>query len=243
MPMRSPILAVPAFALLLAAGAAHATTTLFLDRCSASCGYTPGYDDSRTNTSSLLNQSSVLSAFAYGDTSWNDVVACVQQTFAPFDVQVTDVDPGAAEHLEIAVAGTPEEMGQQAGITNVSPITCIGTRVVANGIGFAFAGTIGDAPLEICRNAAQAAGALLGLDHELLAGDVMTYLSGSLPRQFLDATADCGESTPRSCICDGTTQNSYQWLLATLPEPGALATGTTALLALAGIRRGAARRT
>jgi len=242
MPMRSPILAVPAIALLLAAGAAHATTTIFLDRCSANCSYTPGYDDSRTNTSSVASSASVLSAFTYGDTSWNDVVACVQQTFAPFDVQVTDIDPGAAEHLEIAVAGTPEQMGQQAGITNVSPITCIGTRVVDNGIGFAFAGTIGDSPIEICWNAAQAAGSLLGLDRELLSGDVMSSL-GPLPKVFLDQTADCGEDTPRDCVCGGSTQNSYQWLLATLPEPGGLATGATALLALAGIRRGAARRT
>ena len=101
---------------------------------------------------------------------------------------------------------------------------------------FAFANTLGDAPLEICWNAAQAAGALLGLDHEVLAGDVMTYLAGSLPKAFLDETAPCGETLARDCLCGGATQNSYQRLLATLPEPGAAAGGVVALVALASAR-------
>ncbi|RIL08122.1 MAG: hypothetical protein DCC71_00565 [Proteobacteria bacterium] len=222
---------------LAAAGDARATTAIFLDRCSAGCAYTAGPDDARTNASSVVDATSVVSAFAHGDASWDAVVACVQDAFAPFDAVVTDVDPGEAGHLEIAVAGTPQQIGLPAGVGNVSPITCAGDRVIANGVAFAFANLLGDAPLDICWNAAQAAGALLGLDRVLLAADVMTYLDGPLPKQFLDETGDCGEDTPRTCQCGGTAQNSYQWLLATLPEPGALAAGGGALLALAAVAR------
>jgi len=237
--MRSSALWIAALALLASlAGPATASTVLFLDRCPSGCTYTPGMDDARTNTSSIVNQTSTLSAFPYGDPSWTAVVDCVQQTFAPFDVQVTDVDPGSAEHFEVAVAGTSQELGLPAGIGNDSPFTC---DVVPNGLAFAFAGVYGDVPLEICWSAAQAAGSLFGLDHEYLAGDVMTYLSGSLPKAFLDADASCGEFTTRACQCGGATQNSYQRLLAALPEPDATASAGAAALALAGCARRRAR--
>lgn len=228
--------------LLLASLPAAAATSIFLDRCAESCSYTPGFDDSRADTSSIVSGASVISAFEHGDASWNAVVACVRDAFAPFDAVVTDVDPGAAEHLEIAVGGLSQQIGLPAGVGNVAPVTCTGDRVVANGIGFAFANGLGDVPLEICWNAAQAAGSLLGLDVVLLAGDVMTYLPGPLPKQFLDETASCGESAPRACRCEGTTQNSYQHLLATQPESEAPAGGTAVLVALAAVRRRATRR-
>jgi len=217
--------------------AANAGGTLFLDRCSAGCAYTPGFDDAGSNTSSIVPQASNLAAFAHGDASWNAVVACVRDTFAPFDIEVTDADPGTASHLEIAVAGLPTQVGMPNGVTNVAPVTCASDRVVYDGIGFAFANLLGDAPLEICWNAAQAAGSLLGLDLELLATDVMTYLNGPLPKVFEDQAAACGESQARPCRCGGTTQNSYQWLLTTLPEPGPAAGAAAAIAALAGLRK------
>jgi hypothetical protein len=231
----SATLLAASVALVLAGSASAATSVLFLDRCAAGCTYTPGFDDSRSNVSSLISQTSVLPAYPYGDDSWNAVVACVRETYAPFDVRVTDVDPGSAEHFEVAVAGLPQDLGLSSGIGNVSPVTCSGSHVVVNGIAFAFAASYSDAPLEICWSAAQAAGSLFGLDHELLAGDVMTFLSGSLPKAFLDETASCGESSARSCLCGGTTQNSYQELLTTLPEPGAPGLGLAAGVALAAV--------
>jgi len=238
MSTRATVFAFLAGASVLAAGAAQATTTIFLDRCAETCTFMPGFDDSRTDTSSLVTAMRVLSAFPYGDGSWDAVVACVRDAFAPFDAQVTDVDPSSAPHLEIAVAGTSLQLGLSSGLLNVSPTTCDGDRVVDDGIGFAFATTLGDAPLDICWNAAQAAGALLGLDHEVLAGDVMTYLPGSLPKSFVDQDASCGEFAPRDCQCGGTTQNSHQQLVTTVPEPGVLG-GAAALAALALRRRAA----
>lgn len=233
----------PASALLVAialAGvpaSAGAERTLFLDRCTGGCQYTPGVDDARTNHSSLIGQASTLSGFSYGDASWEAVVDCVRDTFASFAITVTDHDPGVREHLEVAIAGTPQELGLPAGVLNVSPITCDGDRVVDNGIGFAFATELGDLPLDVCWMAAQAAGTLLGLDREFVSGDVMTALAGPLPKVFLDEEAACGEFAPRSCTCGGDTQNSYQHLRTLLPEPAASASGGAAVLVLAGLAR------
>jgi hypothetical protein len=237
--MRTPL--VPIALLVAALGvapAARGERILFLDRCTGGCEYTPGFDDAGANVSSIVSGTSTLSAFSHGDESWAAVVACVRETFAPFAITVTEDDPGTVEHFEIAIGGTPQQLGLPMGVANVAPITCEGDRAVDDGIGFAFAQALGDVPLEICWNAAQAAGTLLGLDRELLAGDVMTYLTGSLPKAFLDETASCGEFAPRTCQCDGaTTQNSYQHLLALLPEPGTGAAGAAGIAALASIAR------
>jgi hypothetical protein len=235
--MRRALVLIGVLASTGASLAANAGGTLFLDRCSAGCTYTPGFDDAGSNTSSVVSQTSNLAAFVHGDESWNAVLDCVRDTFAPFDVEVTDADPGTTSHLEIAVAGLPTQIGFPNGVSNVAPVTCEDDRVVADGIGFAFANLLGDVPLEICWNAAQAAGSLLGLDIGLLATDVMTYLTGPLPKVFEDQAASCGESQARPCRCGGTTQNSYQWLLATLPEPGAAMGTAAAIAALAELRR------
>jgi len=224
------------------AATAAAPPTLYLDRCAGGCALTPGADDSRLNRSSLITGARELSDFAFGDVSWNAVVDCVRDTFAPFAIAVSDSDPGAAEHIEVMVAGAPQQIGMPTGVGVVSPVTCEGDRVVENGIGFAFANVFGDVPLEICWSASQAAGSLLGLDHALLAGDVMTYLNGPLPKRFVDEAAACGEFAPRGCQCGGTTQNSHQHLVTTLPEPGPRAGLAAVLVALAfGARRVAPR--
>lgn len=236
--MRRARLVLGLVASLAVASPAGAAGILFLDRCSgAGCTYTPGFDDAASNTSSLVSQTSNLAAFAHGDASWNAVVDCVRDTFAPFDIAVTDVDAGAVSHFEIAIAGLPTQIGLPNGVGNVAPVTCAADRVVHDGIGFAFANALGDLPLAICWNAAQAAGSILGLDVALLDSDVMTYLNGPLPKVFEDAPASCGESQARTCRCGGTTQNSYQWLLATLPEPDAMAATAAAIAAMAGLRR------
>jgi hypothetical protein len=219
---------------LFAADPVRATTTIFLDRCDGGCTYTPGVDDSRTDHSSLLSGARGIPAFEWGDESWNAVVACVRDAFAPFDAVVTDADPGQATHIEVAVGGVSENLGLPAGILNAAPFTC---AVIPNGVAFAFAHQLGDDPPGICWNAAQVAGSMLGLDHELLDGEVMSYGGATFPKTFRDEAASCGEDAPRACVCGGDTQNSYQQLLVTLPEPHALATGGAAALALATARR------
>jgi hypothetical protein len=227
--------AIAVLASVFCAGAAHSTTTVYLNRCASGCTFTPGPDDSSTNHSSVVSATSVLSAFAHGDPSFAAVVACVQTELAPFDVDVTTVDPGYAPHFEIAVAGTPQQLGLPSGIAAVAPSTC---SLVPNGVGFSFANQIGDQPQQICATAAQTVGNLVGLEFVTTCGDAMAFdFATCLPKAFLDEDALCGTTAPAACRCGGTTQNSYQTMLATLPEPGAAASAGVVLLVLAALSR------
>ena len=78
---------------------ANAAGILFLDRCVANCVYHQGFDSSINNTSSIIGGTRILTPFDHGDAAWAEHLACVQATFAPSDITVTDVDPGAVARL------------------------------------------------------------------------------------------------------------------------------------------------
>ena len=65
----------------------------------------------------------------------------------------------------------------------------------------------------MCGAVAQESAHVFGLDHELDAADVMTYLDLGSPKIFDDELASCGESVPRICHCGGTEQNSFQYMI------------------------------
>ena len=81
--------------------------TLYLNDCLPNgCLVQPGFDDSRTNHSSIAQQPSVLSAYGHGEAHWNELVACVRETFAPFDIDIVTDDPGQADHFEVMIGGS-----------------------------------------------------------------------------------------------------------------------------------------
>ena len=183
---------------------ANAAGILFLDRCVDTCTYHQGFDSSINNTSSIISGTRILTAFSHGDAAWAEHLACVQATFAPYDITVTDVDPGAVAHWEVPVAGTPAQAGFPSGTGGVSPFTC---GVINNGVAFSFA-NIHSNMKELCWTTAHESVHLFGLDHEALARDPMTYITGCLEKRFTPEDAPCGELVPSACICGGTTQNS-----------------------------------
>src|SRR4051794_24873064 len=70
---------------------------LYLNPCMPSgCHVTTGQTDSRTDHSDIGQGN--LSPYSYGPTKWAAVVACMKATMAPFNITVTDVDPGNAPH-------------------------------------------------------------------------------------------------------------------------------------------------
>lgn len=211
---RSQLAGLALLAIAAHAAAANAAGTIFLERCAAGCIYSPGFDDSRTNHSSLLSQTSSLPAFAHGDAAWADLLACVRGAYAPFDVAVTDVDPGAASHWEVVIAGSPQDIGLPSGVAGVSPFTC---GVIQNGIAFAFAAVHFNMK-DLCWTTVQETAHLFGLDHELLQRDPMTYITGCMDKVFAPVDAPCGESTARNCCLGsgGPTQNSFAMLTAAL---------------------------
>lgn len=198
------------------------TRTLYLNRHGGSM--TPGNNNSQTDTSSLVNQPRAVSGWQVSDADWAETVACVQQMWAPFDVEITDRDPGATPHVEVHVGGSPAQIGFPGSIGGVSPMA-VDCSIIERSIVFVFPGNLGNRPQSVCEVIGQEVGHSFGLDHELEASDPMTYLPFHGDRTFRDKTVACGEGSPRPCGFDGfpacrAQQNSYQLLRERLGEPG-----------------------
>lgn len=213
--------------------AAVVSNKLYLNDCRPNgCTVTPGFDNSRTNTSSIAESTVTLSAWGHGDQKWNDLVQCVRDTFRPFNVEIVTTNPGTANHFEVMVGGTSRQLHPELDAGGVAPFIGCGATD-DNVISFVFAESQGDLEF-LCGAVAQEACHVWGLDHELNALDPMTYLDlGSLKR-FQNDDAQCGEDLgqARGCYCGGQTQNSYVYMSqlfgnATLPPPElAIATPT-----------------
>jgi MYXO-CTERM domain-containing protein len=192
--------------------------TLYLNPCLPDgCLVQPGSDDSRYDSSSILQEGDrTLAAWPHGPERWTELVQCVRDLYAPFDIDVTDVDPGMADHFEVIVAGYSNDLGVP-GAGGVAPyIPCDG-QLEDNGLSFVFGAQLTNFDF-MCWAAAQESAHVWGLDHELDARDPMTYLAPPYKKPgFQDVDAPCGEdlTEPRECWCGGTTQNSYQYLMDT----------------------------
>ena len=215
--------------------------TIFLNRCTGGCTLSPGFTDSRTNKSAIGQ--GTLSAFSYGNTSWNGVVNCMKNVFSRFNVTITDVDPGPnVNHFEVMIAGSPQQIGLPGGIGGIAEYSCTSPGVCAkyipNTIVFAFSAVYGNDVNEICATAAQEIAHTWTLDHVADATDPMTYFTTFTGiRQFKDGVpcgSDCvnGESpfgypctnNRHICMSTGTsTQDDVQILLALFGPAGAQA--------------------
>ncbi|NVB84923.1 MAG: PEP-CTERM sorting domain-containing protein [Kofleriaceae bacterium] len=201
--------------------------TIYLNPCLPNgCVVRPGNDDAKTDTSSIPQSQATLTAWPHGQTAWNNLLQCVRDMYAPFDIQVTDVDPGNADHFEVMVAGNANAIGVP-GAGGVAPFVPCDGALENNIISFVFAADISNQDF-LCWAAAQESSHVFGLDHELNAKDPMTYLTPPIKKPgFQNEASDCGEDTPRACFCGGTKQNSYQYLMDTFGpsnlEPATLA--------------------
>ncbi len=189
---------------------AVSSSTIYLNRCKGGCTLTPGFNDSRTNKSSIIDGTVNIAEFKHGDDSWDTVVRCVRAMYEPFGVTVTDKDPGNVPHFEAIVAGSPSQIGIGGGVGGVAPFSC---GIIDNAITFSFANIYGSAQ-SICETVAQESAHAFGLDHEYLCADPMTYLSGCGKKWFQDTDARCGEFSARNCQCGGSTQNSYAEIMS-----------------------------
>lgn len=195
----------------------HVSKLLFLNRCSGGCSITPGVNDSRYNTSSIVSGPSQISAWRHGEESWQELVACVQELYAPYDLEVTDVDPGDnIFHHEAIVAGIYQEIGYETPIGGVAPSQC---RPANNVISYTFANGYGNNPIAICHTVGQETAHSYGLEHARDCSDPMTYMQTCTRQFFRDRTTPCGEYQDEDqCKCGGTAQNSHNWLKSVLGE-------------------------
>src|SRR5207248_7292453 len=83
-------------------------------------------DDSRTQTSSLAEGGDrTIGPFQEGDQVWSDMMDCVKTTYSPFNVTVTDVDPGNVPHYENVVGGQPSDLRSDIpSAAGVAPFDC-----------------------------------------------------------------------------------------------------------------------
>ncbi len=179
-------------------------------------------DSSLTNRSSIPQisngQTVTLSAYKWGDDHWNQVIDCVKETFAPFDIEVVTEEP-AGNHHEVMIAGTVEEFAyHDAG--GVAPFIDCGATT-DNMLSFVFANQTNDIKY-LCGAIAHEAGHTYGLSHNLDADDPMTYLDLGSRKRWQNSDANCGEDSPRECECDnvgGTgssfKENSFKYLRST----------------------------
>lgn len=195
----------------------------------------PGTNDSRTNRSTLATQATTLPAWNVSATTWTATVNCMKELFAPFNVVVTETDPGTTTpHMEAVFGGSPTQLGMPNNVAGVSPFTT-DCSVIENSIVFTFTNVIpADARLA-CEIMAQEVAHSYGLDHELLASDPMTYLDYTGNRTFKNQTASCGEDIARPCGINGSTcranQNSVTLLTERLgPKAGDLIAPTGSII-------------
>ena len=198
--------------------AAPARRTLYLNRHGGR--FTPGEMDSSRDLIDYLPGPFSIPAFTWGEAAWDELVECVQLGFQPYNLEVTDADPGDALHIEIVIGGDPTQAGLPCSTGGVAPFdeTC---GPIENAIGFVFSESYTQQTVqELCWVTMHEAGHALGLDHAYFCKDSMSYLLGCLPKAFQRLDVPCGEDEEKpSCEC-GPTQNSVEHLLAVLgPSP------------------------
>ena len=218
-----------------AVAASNISPIIYVNRCTGGCTITPGNNDARVQTSSIIGSTATISEFdvaggdqAKNDQVFNDTIACLKDVYGPYNVQIVTDDPGDMLHHEIIMAGRPEEIGQDQNVAGIAPASC---QPLNNVISFALANAVGPDVEMLCWTAAQESAHSFGLpNHEFNCTDPMTYLETDSNGQacgrkyFRNKAFGCGEFQPRDCTCVGTTQNSHQELLAVFGAGAAPAT-------------------
>lgn len=183
----------------------------------------PGLNNSSLQTSSIVETMTEITPWEIDDDDWAETMACMRDVFAPFDVTITDKDPGMTDHLEAVFGGHPSDVGLPDNVAGISPFTT-NCSVIENSVVFTFTDVLPDDPRLMCEVMAQEIAHSYGLDHQMLENDLMSYLPYEGDRVFQDEDAICGEFEPRQCGIAGNvcrdTQNSHELLTRRLGRAG-----------------------
>jgi uncharacterized protein (TIGR03382 family) len=180
-------------------------------------------NDAPNQTSTIVTEPTSISPWDIDEDTWAETLACVREIYRPFDVTITDEDPGDAPHMEAIFGGHPNDVGLPDNVAGVSPFTT-DCAMIEDSIVFTFTDVMPDNARTMCEVMAQEIAHSYGLDHEMLASDPMTYLDYAGERTFQDVDAPCGENGNRLCGINGNmcrkTQNSVALLTQRLGAKG-----------------------
>jgi hypothetical protein len=177
----------------------------------------PGKNDSSRDISSIVAEPTLITGWDTDEETWAVTAHCVADLYAPFDVVVTDEDPGDVPHIEAVLGGSPGDVGLPDNVGGVSPFTS-DCAIIESSMVFAFTDVLPDDPRTVCEVIAQEIAHSFGLDHERLASDPMTYLDYDGERTFQDRTASCGEFSDRKCGVNGSSCRQRQNSVALLRQ-------------------------
>jgi len=181
---------------------------IYLNRCVGGCVITPGGNDAQKNRSTVFDETTQLSQFSLGDETWQEVIDCVRMIYKPFNILITDEDPGETLHHEAIVAGTTDEAGVEMNVGGLAPLAgdC---SPLNNAMSFTFANSGQTAVESLCWTIVQESAHAFGLDHVFACPDPMTYVPGCGTKYFRDQSLPCGETEERECKCGEKYQNSH----------------------------------
>ena len=188
------------------------SNVIYINRCVGGCDIiaSNSTNDAHANISSIPDNDTTIGEWAHGDAVWDELVACVRETYAPYDVDVVTEEPGTfVSHHEAIVAGDPAEVGYSPDVGGIAVISgdCTPRN---NVISFTFANSYPpSAVLNMCATVAQESAHSFGLDHVTVCRDPMTYRTGCGQKFFRNELLACGEIEERACRCDGNVQNSH----------------------------------
>jgi hypothetical protein len=195
---------------------------LFVNRCTEGCTVTKsGVNNSVANTSAIPNgndgQEFTIPAFQHSEATWTTLMQCLRDIFLPYDVVVTDVDPGNEPHHEAIASGLPADIGLPPTIGGIAPGGCEPRN---NMLSYSFLNSYpASRVLEMCATVGQEASHSFGLrDHIFDCTDPMTYLDSCGQKFFRNKNMPCGEFEQAACVCSGNRQNSHVKLLSVFGE-------------------------
>lgn len=164
--------------------------------------------------------------------NWATLKSCVAARFSDFAIEVVESEPPANErYIEVVVGGESTDVRYQSGsILGIAPADGLASSSCDMTVhGFAFAlseehdfmiDQIGLATTnrELCNTVAHEAGHALGLNHEQLHADLMSYDFAPNMKEFIDQNTTCGEydtdmnQPVQNYCCEGPTMNSWRRL-------------------------------
>lgn len=175
-----------------------------------------GWDNSAENTSALVRGHGFdeldVPAYSGGSKRWRQTIACVRNKLGDFNIEIVTDRPTKGEYIMAMIGGRPDLLGYPRGVSGIAPYS---GNVIPQAVVFVFERGMRSDVEGTCTSTVHEVGHALGLEHEYLCEDPMSYLSGCGEKTFQDVNAWCGEYEGRECD-NGGKQNTYRHLADTV---------------------------